>query len=71
MCPHKKYNIEDCKKKFQLKYFKDFCRDLEVFPDIGKKCTEDCKNKMGEIVKITLEKYSNIVVDYFKDARLG
>ncbi|EGC30004.1 hypothetical protein DICPUDRAFT_158329 [Dictyostelium purpureum] len=54
----------------QLETFKDLS-DIEYFPSIKKDCTEHCKKKMAKIVEITMKQFTEMAVNYYKDAKLG
>ncbi|KAF2069147.1 hypothetical protein CYY_009533 [Polysphondylium violaceum] len=71
MCVHDYIDDIVDPKKLNLGLLEDLIGGAEDFPLIGPGCTENCKKRMIEIVQITMGRFTELVVGYFQDARVG
>ncbi|KAM9962053.1 hypothetical protein ACTFIR_004935 [Dictyostelium discoideum] len=69
-CQHDKFSLRQVKKRGFTLYL-DELFDKDGFPSIEPGyCTEECKEKMKEIYRITFEQYLEIINKYYDDSRI-
>ncbi|KAM9984065.1 hypothetical protein ACTFIY_000816 [Dictyostelium cf. discoideum] len=70
-CQHDKFSLEKLEKSEDFTLYLDELLDQDEFPKIKPGyCTEECKEKMKEIYRITFERYIETINKYYSDSRI-
>ncbi|KAF2068695.1 hypothetical protein CYY_009980 [Polysphondylium violaceum] len=71
MCVHDYIDDIVDPNKLHFGILRDLTGRAEDFPLIGPGCTENCKKRMIEILQITMGRFTELVIGYFQDAKVG
>ncbi|KAN0003464.1 hypothetical protein ACTFIZ_009627 [Dictyostelium cf. discoideum] len=70
-CQHDEFSLRNLKKSEDFTLYLDELLDQDEFPKIKPGyCTEECKEKMKEIYRITFERYIETINKYYSDSRI-
>ncbi|KAM9978415.1 hypothetical protein ACTFIY_012165 [Dictyostelium cf. discoideum] len=70
-CQHDEFSLRKLKKSEEFTLYLDELLDQDEFPKIQPGyCTEECKEKMKEIYRITFERYIETLNKYYNDSRI-